>query len=128
MFILRKEEKYVKKTTVKLELCFNRQHRNSASSYSELMCYLSALHVAAVAVCIISFSAFRKHGCINAFHFFYDELTITTNAPIIDLPDSISGLGISYEAFGAIEMVKALYASQGMTAPVDYSCVYSVIA
>ena len=68
------------------------------------------------------------HWSINAFHFFYDDLTITTTAPIIDLPDFEGGLTISYEAFGAIEMVKALYASQGMTAPVDYSCVYSVIA
>ena len=52
---------------------------------------------------------------------------ITTDAPVIDLPEYEVSSGVGEGAFGAISLLKSIYAEQGMSAPVDYSCEWEVI-
>ena len=52
-------------------------------------------------------------------------VAINTGAPIVDLPDYDYTKGTSEGAFGAISLLKAIYQDQGMTAPVDYACVWN---
>ena len=47
---------------------------------------------------------------------------ITTDAPVIDIPEYDISSGATEGAFGAIALLKTIYSEQGMTAPVDYNC------
>lgn len=47
---------------------------------------------------------------------------IDTTAPVIELPSYDYTTGATVEAWGVICLLKHLYESQGMTAPVDYTC------
>lgn len=47
---------------------------------------------------------------------------ITTDAPIVSLPDYDISTGATQKAFGAISLLKAIYDKQGMTAPADWGC------
>ena len=51
---------------------------------------------------------------------------ISTSAPVVDLPEYDVSTGVSEDAFGAIALLKSIYAEQGMNAPVDYSCEWEV--
>lgn len=59
---------------------------------------------------------------------FIDSDYFETNAPIIELPDYDSTTGLDSHTFGIINMVQKMYALQGMTAPVDYTCTVEQIA
>ena len=52
---------------------------------------------------------------------------ITTNAPMIVLPEYDVSSGIGESAYGAISLLKSIYAEQGMSAPVDYTCEWEII-
>lgn len=47
---------------------------------------------------------------------------VTTGADVVDIPDYDSSTGVSADAYGAIALLKKIYAEQGMTAPVDFAC------
>lgn len=47
---------------------------------------------------------------------------IDTTAPVVELPAYDYTMGATVEAWGVICLLKHLYESQGMTAPVDYTC------
>ena len=47
---------------------------------------------------------------------------IDTTAPVVELPSYDYTTGATVEAWGVICLLKHLYESQGMTAPVDYDC------
>lgn len=47
---------------------------------------------------------------------------IDTTAPVVELPAYDYTTGATVEAWGVICLLKHLYESQGMTAPVDYTC------
>lgn len=48
--------------------------------------------------------------------------SLSSNAPIIELPDYDAGATLDEVLFGIVNLVKAIYSLQGMTAPVDYTC------
>lgn len=50
-----------------------------------------------------------------------------TNANVIFLPEYDAGSGTDIFSFFAVETIKAIYGEQGMTAPVDYTCLYETI-
>jgi hypothetical protein len=50
-------------------------------------------------------------------------MSIETNAPIIELPQYDQTLSVDESTFGAVNMIKKIYEDQGMTAPVDYTCI-----
>lgn len=52
---------------------------------------------------------------------------IATNAPMIVLPEYDVSSGIGESAYGAISLLKSIYAEQGMSAPVDYTCEWEII-
>lgn len=49
---------------------------------------------------------------------------VSTDAPVVDIPTYDVSSGITANAFGAVALLKAVYSEQGMTAPVDYNCVW----
>lgn len=49
---------------------------------------------------------------------------ITTTAPVVDLPEYDISSGATEGGFGAISLLKKIYSEQGMSAPVDYSCLW----
>lgn len=49
---------------------------------------------------------------------------VSTDAPVVDIPTYDVSSGITANAFGAIALLKTIYGEQGMTAPVDYNCVW----
>jgi len=54
---------------------------------------------------------------------FIDSDYFETNAPVVELPDYDAGAGAeSVHAYGIINLLREIYAMQGMTAPVDYTC------
>ncbi len=54
---------------------------------------------------------------------FIDSDYFETNAPVVQLPDYDAGAGAeSVHAYGIINLLREIYAMQGMTAPVDYTC------
>lgn len=48
--------------------------------------------------------------------------SIVTNAPVIELVYE-SSLSVDEATYGAVNMIKKIYEDQGMTAPVDYTCI-----
>ena len=50
-----------------------------------------------------------------------------TNANVFFLPEYDAGSGTDIFSFFAVETIKAIYEEQGMTAPVDYTCLYETI-
>ena len=64
----------------------------------------------------------------HAWRFYYNAYStnsLVTTAPVIELPDYDPESGVDEATYGAINMIKAVYEQQGMTAPVDETCVFN---
>lgn len=58
-------------------------------------------------------------------YFSFSTNTIVTNAPVIELPEYDPDSGVDEATYGAINMINAVYEQQGMSAPVDKTCVFN---
>jgi len=58
-------------------------------------------------------------------YFSFSTNTIVTNAPVIELPEYDPDSGVDEATYAAINMINAVYEQQGMTAPVDETCVFN---
>ena len=58
-------------------------------------------------------------------YFSFSTNTIVTNAPVIELPEYDPDSGVDEATYGAINMINAVYEQQGMSAPVDETCVFN---
>lgn len=47
---------------------------------------------------------------------------VSTDAPVVNIPEYDISSGVSEGAYGAISLLKKIYSDQGMSAPVDYNC------
>lgn len=63
------------------------------------------------------------HIWLFAYRRFTLGMSIETNAPIIELPQYDQALSVDEATYGAVNMLKKIYEDQGMTAPVDYTCI-----
>lgn len=64
----------------------------------------------------------------HVWRFYYNAYgtnSLVTTAPVIELPDYDSESGVDEATYGAINMIKAVYKQQSMTAPVDETCVFN---
>ena len=64
------------------------------------------------------------HAWKFAFYTVPSGTIVSTDAPVVDIPTYDVSSGITANAFGAIALLKTIYGEQGMTAPVDYNCVW----
>lgn len=64
----------------------------------------------------------NKHDWYFYTHNIKQGADIDTTAPVVELPAYDYTMGATVEAWGVICLLKHLYESQGMTAPVDYTC------
>jgi hypothetical protein len=64
----------------------------------------------------------NKHDWYFYTHNIKQGADIDTTAPVVELPAYDYTTGATIEAWGVICLLKHLYESQGMTAPVDYTC------
>ena len=86
----------------------------------------------------IGFSTFIKGGVVypvnkklvdlnghewKFFHYNLDSTFTINVTKVVDLPAYDSTKGTALDSWGAIELIKALYNEQGMTPPVDYTCI-----
>ena len=58
-------------------------------------------------------------------YFSFSTNTIVTNAPVIELPEYDPDSSVDEATYGAINMINAVYEQQGMSAPVDETCVFN---
>lgn len=64
----------------------------------------------------------NEHEWKFAYYSVPSGTIISTDAPVVDLPEYDISSGVSEGAYGAISLLKKIYSEQGMSAPVDYNC------
>ena len=57
-----------------------------------------------------------------AFYSVPSGTSVSTGAPIVNIPEYDVSTGATAAAYGAIALLKTIYSKQGMTAPVDWEC------
>ena len=57
-----------------------------------------------------------------AFYSVPSGTSVSTGAPIVNIPEYDVSTGATAAAYGAIALLKTIYGKQGMTAPVDWAC------
>lgn len=59
-----------------------------------------------------------------AFYSVPSGTSVSTGAPIVNIPEYDVSTGATAAAYGAIALLKTIYEKQGMTAPVDWNCAW----
>lgn len=69
----------------------------------------------------------NNHEWKFAYYAVPSGVAVNTGAPVVDIPEYDPATGATEACFGAVALLKTLYAEQGMNAPADYTNEWEVI-